>query len=311
MSTSRNLEQDNCEKRRDGMYGRERGNHFVGQVPQQNALEMMYERLLTLENKLEVQNETILKQEREISKLKIQGIENKIIFENKLDNLRDQLKKENSELVYLIEGKDTEINHLKQKLFNQEVLLQQFSSFNNIEQGFQPNFDTTLCTCTCGSISQSPENDYTCMYNSSQGQPESTDVRNQTCRNDPPHVIRRQLDQIKQYSGESLDSYADRVMEMTMAGYPHTPDTDRQTVAVHSFLDGCTDQQAVIHVRNQDPPTIALAVLNMKRVITNRTPVITCLTETDHLSMYKGDHVNQSKNSSRLLEYLNRERLAM
>ena len=65
-------------------------------------------------------------------------------------------------------------------------------------------------------------------------------------KKDLPHIIRRQLQDIKQNEGESIEEFEERVRDMAVEGYPDTPDVCIQTVAVDAFLKGCNNKQAAL-----------------------------------------------------------------
>jgi hypothetical protein len=48
---------------------------------------------------------------------------------------------------------------------------------------------------------------------------------------DLPHIIRRQLQDVREFPEESLEKYAERAQELTTDGYPGTPDRFIQIVA--------------------------------------------------------------------------------
>lgn len=71
-----------------------------------------------------------------------------------------------------------------------------------------------------------------------------------------PHIIRRQLQDVKQGSGETVEEFADIVLEMTTDGYPDTPGDYRQTVAIDASVRGCYNKQATM---DKNPLTLDLA----------------------------------------------------
>jgi hypothetical protein len=64
---------------------------------------------------------------------------------------------------------------------------------------------------------------------------------------DLPHIIRRQLQDLHQSSDETLEKFAEKVMEMAIDEYPNTSDHCIQTVAVDAFLKGCSNRQLQPH----------------------------------------------------------------
>ena len=114
MATSFNLDRAVFEKIRERENTGGVDREFLYRSQENIKLEFMFERLLKLEVKVEDQNEQIEEQKREINRLKIQ----KIIFENKLEILRDEFEKETSKLYKLVQAQNIEINHLRQQFQN-------------------------------------------------------------------------------------------------------------------------------------------------------------------------------------------------
>ncbi|CAC5415563.1 comEA [Mytilus coruscus] len=57
-------------------------------------------------------------------------------------------------------------------------------------------------------------------------------------RRDLPHIIRRQLQDLKQDQDETLEEYTERTQEMATDGYPDTPEEFVEIVAIDAFLKG-------------------------------------------------------------------------
>ncbi|KAK3086893.1 hypothetical protein FSP39_025070 [Pinctada imbricata] len=89
-------------------------------------------------------------------------------------------------------------------------------------------------------------------------------------KKDLPHIIRRQLQDIKQGPDETIEEFADKIQEMTTDGYPDTPDDCRQTVSIDAFLLGCLNKQAALTAMDKNPPSLDTAVQNMKSALTNQ-----------------------------------------
>jgi hypothetical protein len=70
---------------------------------------------------------------------------------------------------------------------------------------------------------------------------------------DLPHIIRRQLQDVREFPEESLEKYAERAQELTTDGYPGTPDSFIQIVATDAFLKGCSDRKAALTAMDKDP----------------------------------------------------------
>ena len=93
-------------------------------------------------------------------------------------------------------------------------------------------------------------------------------------KKDLPHIIRRQLQDIKQDPDDSIEEFADKVQEMTTDGYPDTPDNCRQTVAIDAFLRGCQNKQAALTAMDKNPLTLDDAIQHMKSAITNQRLIL-------------------------------------
>jgi hypothetical protein len=61
---------------------------------------------------------------------------------------------------------------------------------------------------------------------------------------DLPHIIRRQLQDLRQFPEESLEEYAERAHELSTDVYPGTPDSFMQIVAtVRCFFERLLTQE--------------------------------------------------------------------
>jgi hypothetical protein len=102
----------------------------------------------------------------------------------------------------------------------------------------------------------------------------STKMNERFGKKDLPHIIRRQLQDVKQSPEESVEEFADKVLEMTTDGYPDTPEDCRQTVAIDAFLRGCTNKQAALIAMDKNPPTLDIATQYIKSAITNQNLIL-------------------------------------
>lgn len=75
---------------------------------------------------------------------------------------------------------------------------------------------------------------------------------------DLPHILRRQLQEIKQGYEESLEEFADKIQELATDGYPNSPDSFIHIVAVDSFA------------MDKNPNALEQATQYMKSAITNQ-----------------------------------------
>ncbi|CAC5364585.1 unnamed protein product [Mytilus coruscus] len=119
-------------------------------------------------------------------------------------------------------------------------------------------------------------------------------------RKDLPHVIRRQLQDLRQLLEEPLDEYAERTQDLATDGFPGTPDDFIQIVATDAFLKGFMDKKAALTAMDKDPDSldkalkyVKSAVTNQKVILGNKKPEVKRMafneTETDMYNLH-GDH---------------------
>ncbi|XP_061189157.1 DNA ligase 1-like [Saccostrea echinata] len=89
-------------------------------------------------------------------------------------------------------------------------------------------------------------------------------------KKDQPHIIRRQLQEIKQNPEETIEEFAERIEELAAEGYPETPEFFKNTITVDAFLRGCTEKRAALVTLDKDPQTLDQAINYMKSSITNQ-----------------------------------------
>jgi hypothetical protein len=87
---------------------------------------------------------------------------------------------------------------------------------------------------------------------------------------DLPFTVRRQLGYIKQEENETLEEFGDRVLGMTMEGFPTTEDDTVQMMAVDSFFKGCKDKAAAAIALEKEPSTMHEAVQAVKKSVHNQ-----------------------------------------
>lgn len=87
---------------------------------------------------------------------------------------------------------------------------------------------------------------------------------------DQPHIVRRKLQDAKQGSDETLNEFAERIQEMSSDGYPGSPNSFIQIVAIDSFLRGCTEKRAALVVMDKNSETLDEALKHMKCAVTNQ-----------------------------------------
>ena len=74
-------------------------------------------------------------------------------------------------------------------------------------------------------------------------------------RKDLPHIIRRQLQDLRQNVDEGLEEYNERAQKLATDGYPNTPEEFIQLVATDAFLKGCIEKKAALTAIDKDPNT--------------------------------------------------------
>lgn len=93
-------------------------------------------------------------------------------------------------------------------------------------------------------------------------------------RKDLPHIIRRQLQDLKQEQDELLEEYAERAQEMSTDGYPDTPEEFVEIIAIDAFLKGCTDKKAALTAMDKNPATLDQALQFVKSAIANQRVIL-------------------------------------
>lgn len=91
---------------------------------------------------------------------------------------------------------------------------------------------------------------------------------------DPPHMIRRQLQELKQDSDESLEEYAERAQEMAARGFTAFPEDLIQVMATDGFLRGLLDKRAALAAMDKNPDSLEIAVSFVKSAMTNQQLVL-------------------------------------
>lgn len=101
-----------------------------------------------------------------------------------------------------------------------------------------------------------------------------TKINERFGRRDLPHIIRRQLQELKQQVEESLEEYAERTQEMAIDGYPETPEEFVEIVAVDAFLQGCSEKKAALTAMDKNPTTLHYALQYVKSAATNQRIIL-------------------------------------
>ena len=91
---------------------------------------------------------------------------------------------------------------------------------------------------------------------------------------DLPQVIRRQLQELRQFPEEQLEEYAERAQYLAVDGFPGTSDDFLQIVATDAFLKGCHDKRAALTAMDKDPENLDRAVQFVKSAMTNQRVIL-------------------------------------
>ncbi|XP_056014940.1 interaptin-like [Ostrea edulis] len=89
-------------------------------------------------------------------------------------------------------------------------------------------------------------------------------------KRDQPHIIRRQLQEIKQHPDEIIEEFAERIEDLATEGYKGMPEYFMSTVTIDAFLRGCNEKRAALVTLDKDPNTLDEAMQHMKSAITNQ-----------------------------------------
>ncbi|VDI08357.1 Hypothetical predicted protein [Mytilus galloprovincialis] len=93
-------------------------------------------------------------------------------------------------------------------------------------------------------------------------------------RKEPPHIVRRLLQDLKQEQEESLEEFAERAQELATDGYPDTPDNFVQTLATDAFLKGCVDKRAALTAMDKNPDALDQAVQYVRSAVANQKVIM-------------------------------------
>ena len=93
-------------------------------------------------------------------------------------------------------------------------------------------------------------------------------------RKDLPHIVRRQLQDLRQLPDESLDEYAERAQELATDGYPESPDPFIQIVATDAFLKGLLNKKAALTAMDKEPENLDAALQFVKYATTNQSVIL-------------------------------------
>jgi len=88
------------------------------------------------------------------------------------------------------------------------------------------------------------------------------------------HIIRRQLQDLRQFQEESLEEYAERAQELSTDGYPGTPNSLIQIVATDAFLKGCSDKKAALTAMDKDSTDLNTALQYAKSAVTSQRVIL-------------------------------------
>ncbi|CAC5414086.1 unnamed protein product [Mytilus coruscus] len=113
-------------------------------------------------------------------------------------------------------------------------------------------------------------------------------------RKEPPHIMRRLLQDLKQDQEESLEEFAERAQELATDGYPDTPDRFVQTLATYAFLKGCVDKRAALTAMDKNPDSLDQAVQHVRSAVANQKVIMgTRRTEIKRVSFMEQNDANE------------------
>ncbi|ELU13509.1 hypothetical protein CAPTEDRAFT_187037 [Capitella teleta] len=88
-----------------------------------------------------------------------------------------------------------------------------------------------------------------------------------------PAVLRKQLQDVRQGMGESLQEFASRVQQLARDAHPSLVTEAVEPMAVDAFLRGCKEKLAAYSALNREPATVELAVNLVEGAVTNQQAV--------------------------------------
>ena len=88
-----------------------------------------------------------------------------------------------------------------------------------------------------------------------------------------PIAARQRLHSSKQEEDETLESYLQRIMTITLDGYKSERTALIQQVSTEAFLRGCKHKEAATMVMNESPSTIHEACKRIKTILANKKAI--------------------------------------
>lgn len=83
-------------------------------------------------------------------------------------------------------------------------------------------------------------------------------------RKDLPHILRRQLHDLRPDPEEFPEEYPERAQELAVDGYPDTPGLFVQTLATDAVLKACVDKSAALSAMDKYPDNLDDALQFLK-----------------------------------------------
>ena len=108
-----------------------------------------------------------------------------------------------------------------------------------------------------------------------------------------PGVARRQALSMKQEEGESVDDFADKVLNKVTEGFPEVDDEVLQSLAVDAFLRGCKDRSAAFAAAEKNPMRMQDAIKEVRASAANLRAFGKSATLTRQLSYSDGASVEE------------------
>lgn len=89
-------------------------------------------------------------------------------------------------------------------------------------------------------------------------------------RKELSHVLRRNFQYLRQDQAELIEEFAERVQDTAMGGFPDTPGSIVEPLAIGVFLRGCLDKGAALITLDKNPETVDQALQLMRTAIANK-----------------------------------------
>ncbi|CAC5407126.1 unnamed protein product [Mytilus coruscus] len=111
---------------------------------------------------------------------------------------------------------------------------------------------------------------------------------------EPPHIVRRLLQDLKQDQEESLEEFAERAQELATDAIHTRQIGVVQTLATYAFLKGCVDDRAALTAMDKNPDSLDQAVQHVRSAVANQKVIMgTRRTEIKRVSFMEQNDANE------------------